>query len=220
MLVGRLTPDKQEEFDALVKALKEAPKTDSADDIAAFQLQMGERIQNNIQLLEKGLDPKDELKLVLENEALSVAGSLRYKKIALDSGSVKLNKLADKLDEITSPGQTERARVAFNESEELARTKEFLGNDVVLAGEKLDTSVNATPVVEGVFRRATDKITAYRDQHLNIDFWSAKAESFLGINVSICFCNFACDSIISFDSANLTIRASIVGKRDSSCAEV
>ena len=178
VLVGKLTPDKQEEFDAVIKALREAPKTDSADDIAAFQLQMGERIQKNIQLLDKGLDPRDELKIVLENEALSVAGSLGYRKIALESGSSKLEKLSKTIDEITAKGQTERARIAFNESDELKRVKEFLGEDVVLAGEKLDTSLNAAPLEESIFRRAMDKITSYRDQHLNIDFWSAKAESF------------------------------------------
>jgi hypothetical protein len=170
VLKGKLTPEGQELVEIIRGGLNKTPE------------EALEKLQQNLEMVEKGVDPKMEAKLLLENESLGAAGSLISKESALDAGVERLGVVKQRLEEIISDpkiGLTERARQALNESEELERIKRYLTQDVTLAGSELDTTVDAGPLRESAFRKEKGRIMQFLDHNVNnLDFWAAKADSY------------------------------------------
>ncbi len=180
VLRGKLTSEGQESIDIIRNALNEFEIRLVGGETIIDTTKAQEKIARNLQIIEKGVDPKLEARLLLENEALSASGALKRKDIASEVGEEKLNRILKSIKEIVddpSVGRTARDREAINSSEELARKQGFL-KDVTLGGEKLDTSIDAAPLTLSRFKQVIGKITEYRDHHLNLDFWAAKADSF------------------------------------------
>ncbi len=175
ILKGKLTAEGQEQIEIIRGALNQTPE----DAL--------EKLSQNLQALEKGVDPTMEAKLILENEILGSAGSLVSKNTALDAGMGNLSLVKQRLDEIiTDPkiGLTERARIAINEEEELNRLRGHLTEDVTLSGSKLDTAVDSSPITESKFQKAKGRVMQYIDHNVNnLDFWAAKADSYYADSV-------------------------------------
>ena len=180
VLKGKLTSEGQEGIDTIRNALNEFEIRLVDGETIIDTSRAESKIAQNLQIIEKGIDPKLEARLLLENEALSASGALKRKEIASEVGEEKLNRILDRIKEIVddpSIGRTARDREAINLSEELARKQGFL-KDVTLGGETLDTSIDAAPLTLSRFKQVVGKVTEYRDHHLNLDFWAAKADSF------------------------------------------
>ena len=172
LLKGKLTPETQESVEIINKAVKLSPEVAT------------EKLQANLELMAKGAEPVIEAKILLENEALAISGALQTKEMAMEVGADNIQVVVNRLKEIEGTGMTERARQAFNEAEELDRTRTYLAEDVTLAGAKLDTTIDASPLRPSAFQKVKDRVITFFDHNLNnADFWAAKADSFYAESV-------------------------------------
>lgn len=170
VMKGKLKPEGQERINIIRKAIEMSPE----------EAQI--KLKSNLELLEKGIDPIMEAKIILENEALGVAGAIKSQRVGMEVGIEKLSSIKKRIQEIVDDiefGKTARDREAINRSEELAKTQKYLTEDVILAGTKLDKTINATPLHQRLFDKTKGRVMQFLDNNLdNLDFWAAKADSF------------------------------------------